>query len=136
VLQRFSFTPPTARLERITVTAVNLSGGSLRLQVDVLNPNPYQLAGSAFSAEIELEGTPFGSVSSAEPFILLREQHALLDVDLRFSWAGIGAAARSVIDRGSVAYQLRGRLLVDTPVDQRWVNITTEGRVAVQDLTR
>ena len=115
VLQRFSFAEPTVKLESITVTGLSLSGGSLRLRLD-------------------LEGTRFGQVSRDAPLSLPAEAHSPVDVDLRFTWAGVGAAARSIISRGAVNYELRGRILVDTPIDDRWVEIGTTGEARVEDL--
>jgi len=136
VLQRFSFTPPAVALETVTVTAVSLSGGSLTLHFDVHNPNPYELHGTEFSADVELEGTPFGRISRSEPLALPAAQHSRVDIGLQFTWAGVGAAARGIIDRGAVAYGLRGRFLVDTPIDQRWVEVGTTGEAEVVDLLR
>ncbi len=136
VLQRFGFTPPAVALEKVTVTAVSLSGGSLTLHFDVHNPNPYELHGTEFSADVELEGTPFGRVSHSEPFALPSAQHSRVDVDLQFTWAGIGTAARGIIDRGAVTYGLRGRFLVDTPIDQRWVEVGTTGEADLVKLLR
>lgn len=136
VLQRFGFTPPAVALEEVTVTAVSLSGGSLTLHFDVHNPNPYELHGTEFSADVELEGTPFGRVSRSEPFALPSAQHSRVDVDLQFTWAGIGTAARGIIDRGAVTYGLRGRFLVDTPIDQRWVEVGTTGEADLVKLLR
>ncbi len=134
VLQRFSFAEPTVKLESITVTGLSLSGGSLRLRLDVHNPNPYDLQGTQFSADLDLEGTRFGQVSRDAPLSLPADTHSPVDVDLRFTWAGVGAAARSIISRGAVNYELRGRILVDTPIDDRWVEIGTTGEARVEDL--
>lgn len=131
VLQRFSFTPPAVALQTVTVAAVNLSGGSLTLHFDVHNPNPYELLGTEFSADVDLEGTPFGRVSRSEPLRLPAAQHSHVDIGLQFTWAGVGAAARGIIDHGAVAYGVRGRFLVDTPIDQRWVTIGTTGTASV-----
>jgi LEA14-like dessication related protein len=118
------------------VTGLTLSGGSLRLGFDVHNPNPYELSGTQFSAAVDLEGTPFGEVSRNEPLSLPADSHAPVALDLRFTWEGVGAAARGLVDRGAVAYTLRGRFLVDTPIDQRWVEIGTTGSVAIEDVLR
>lgn len=134
VLQRFSFTPPAVALETVTVTGVSLSGGAVTLHLDVHNPNPYALHGTEFSVDVELEGTPFGRVVRDEPLTLPATEHSRVDLALQFTWAGVGAAARGIIDRGAVAYGLRGRFLVDTPIDQRWVEIGTTGEAEVVDL--
>jgi len=136
LFQRFSFTPPTVALEAITVTGFNFSGGSLRLLLDVYNPNPYELKGSEFRASVDLEQTPFGEIVRNEPLTLPGSTHAPVEVDLRFTWDGVGAAARGLFDRGAVAYALTGSLLVDTPIDERRVKVGTKGSVTMEQLLR
>jgi len=135
VLQRISFTEPSVKLETVTITGVSLTGGSLRLRLDVHNPNAYDLEGTEFSADVNLEGTHFGQVSRNTPLSLPAEAHSPVDVDLTFTWAGIGAAARGIISRGAVDYELLGRILIDTPIDDRWVEIGTTGTASLEDLT-
>ena len=136
LVQRFRFTPPTVALQTITVTGLSLSGGSLRLLLDVHNPNPYELKGSALRLAVDLEGTPFGELVRDEPLTLPESAHAPVAVDLRFTWAGVGAAARGLFDRGAVAYALNGSLLVDTPIDERRVKVGTKGSVTIEALLR
>jgi LEA14-like dessication related protein len=136
LFQRFSFTPPTVALETITVTGLDFSGGSLRLLLDVYNPNPYELKGAEFRASVDLEQTPFGEVVRNEPLALPGSTHAPVEVDVRFTWQGVGAAARGLFERGAVAYALNGSMLVDTPVDQRRVKIGTKGSVTMEQLLR
>lgn len=136
VLQRFSFAEPSVGLETVTITGLSLSGGSLRLRLNVHNPNAYDLQGTQFSADVNFEGTHFGTVSRDAAFALPAEADAPIDLDLRFTWAGVGAAARSVISEGAVDYELRGRVLIDTPIDDRWVEIGKTGTARLEDLTR
>lgn len=136
LFQRFSFTPPTVALEAITVTGLDLSGGSLRLLLDVYNPNPYDLRGSQFRAAVDLEQTPFGELVRDEPLTLPGSSHEPVEVDLRFTWQGVGAAARGLFDRGAVTYALNGSMLVDTPADERRVQIGTRGSVTMEQLLR
>ena len=136
LLQRFSFVEPTVDLAAVHVTALTLSGGSLDLVLDVHNPNPYALRGGRFEGDIALEDTPFGAVSREAPWTLPAQGDTSLTVQLGFSWTAIGAAARAVLDRGSVRYRLGGRVLVGTPVDERWVRLEQRGEVPVERLLR
>ena len=136
VLQRFSFTEPSVSLETVTITGVSLTGGSLRLRLDVHNPNAYDLEGTEFSADVNFEGTHFGTIAREAAFSLPAEAHAPLDLNLQFTWSGVGAAARSIISRGAVDYELRGRVLIDTPIDDRWVEIGKTGTARLEDITQ
>jgi LEA14-like dessication related protein len=136
VVQRFVFEPPSVRLETIGVTNIGLSGGTLRLGLDVHNPNPYELRTIEFRTRLTVEQTPFGEVVHTEPVRLPANANSTVGLNLQFTWDGVGAAARGLLAEGAVAYGLEGQVLVKTPIDERWVGIGTEGRVAVSDLTR
>jgi len=136
LLQRFSFVEPTVDLAAVHVTGLTRSGGSLDLVLDVHNPNPYALRGGRFEADVALEDSPFGAVSREAPWTLPAQGDTSLTVQLAFSWTAIGAAARAVLDRGSVRYRLGGRVLVGTPVDERWVQLEQQGEVPVERLLR
>jgi LEA14-like dessication related protein len=136
LVQRFSFVEPTVDLAAVRVTALTLSGGSVDLVLDVHNPNPYALRGGRFEGDLALEDTPFGSVSRSAPWTLPAQGDTALTVQLAFAWSAVGAAARAVLDRGSVRYRLAGRVLVATPADERWVRLEQRGEVPVERLLR
>jgi LEA14-like dessication related protein len=106
------------------------------LRLNVHNPNTYELQGTQFSADVNFEGTHFGTISRDAAFSLPAETNAPLDLNLQFTWAGVGTAARSIVSRGAADYELRGRVLIDTPIDDRWVEIGRTGTARLEDLTR
>jgi LEA14-like dessication related protein len=134
LFQRFSFAEPTVSLSAVRVTGFALSGGSLDLALEVHNPNAYALTGGQFTADVTLEDRPFGSVSRSEPWTLPARGDTTVTVHLAFSWATVGTAARAVLERGSVRYRLAGRVLITTPIDDRWVAVQQRGDVPVERL--
>ncbi len=134
LFKRFSFEPPTVRLEAVEVTRLDLLGGSLQLQLALYNPNAYELRGSQLNATLELEDTHFGEAVSSGVARLAPEAHTWVMVPLGFTWEGVGAAARALLHRGAVAYRLTGRLLVQTPAGERWVPVELKGEVTVRDV--
>ena len=136
LFQRFTFVAPTMELAAVNVTALSLAGGAVDLVLDVHNPNPYALRGGRFEGDFALEGTPFGAVARDAPWPLPAGGDTTLTVQLAFSWSALGAAGRAVLDRGAVRYGLTGRVLVTTPVDERWIRIEQGGEVPVERLLR
>ena len=128
------FQEPHVRLEGVAVTGLGLSGGSLRVELDVYNPNPYDIRGARLTAELHLEDTRFGELQHERVFELTAESHTRLEIPMQFTWEGVGAAARGMLSRGSVPYRLEGRLLIDTPGGDKRVTIGTGGVVAVRDV--
>jgi LEA14-like dessication related protein len=124
-----SFTEPDVSLERIDITGLGMSGGTLDLVLDVYNPNAYEIRGTRLELGLDLEGTHFGDALMERPLALSQQAHSRVVVPVRFEWAGVGAAARALVDRQSVAYRLAGAVLVDTPIGERRVGVTRTGDV-------
>jgi LEA14-like dessication related protein len=135
-LKTARFERPHVTLEAVAVTGLGISGGSLRLDVDVYNPNEYDIRTSEFRGEVQFEETDFGEVTHSDVAVLPSESTARLEVPMTFTWEGVGAAARGMLARGSVSYRLRGHMFVWTPGGDHRVTIETGGVVAIMDLVR
>lgn len=134
--QRMRFEAPSAQLSGVTITGLGLSGGSLELRLDVLNPNSYTLRSTRLQVTIDLENTPFGTAAIDRALELPPASHSEVRVPLTFTWSGVGAGARAMLSKGSLNYGLTGRILVDSPLGERSVDLRTNGVVAVADLAR
>lgn len=132
VLQRLSFENPSIGLAAVRIASITLDGGTLELLLDVHNPNPYRITGSQFEGEMLLEETAFGTVTRDAAWALPAEADTTLALRLAFGWSAVGAAARGLLERGSVGYTLTGRVLIGTPVDERWVRISRRGDVPLE----
>ncbi len=132
VVQQFTFEEPEIALAAVRVTGLDLAGGRLEIVLDVRNPNPYRIQGRQIEAEVQLEGVPFGEVARDAPWALPAQADTSLALRLEFGWAAVGAAARSLLDRSAVGYTLTGRVLVGTPVDERWVSLSRRGEVPLE----
>jgi LEA14-like dessication related protein len=130
-----SFTEPDVTLERIEITGLGMSGGTLDLVLDVYNPNAYEIRGTRLELGLDLEGTHFGDALMERPLALSQQAHSRVVVPVRFEWAGVGAAARALVDRQSVAYRLAGAVLVDTPIGERRVGVTRTGDVPLSRIS-
>lgn len=134
--QHLRFEAPSARLARVTITGLGLSGGSLELKLDVFNPNSYTLRSTRLQVAIDLESTPFGTAALDRALELPPASHSEVRVPLTFTWSGVGAGARAILSKGSLNYGLSGRIMVDSPLGERSVDLKTSGVVAVADLAR
>jgi LEA14-like dessication related protein len=128
------FEEPTAALVAVRVTEIGLEGGGLRLQLDVHNPNTYELRTTRIAVGVDLESTNFGNVELTEPLRLPAGQATRVEVPLSFRWSGVGAGARALLSRGTVRYTLNGRLFVDTPLGAREVPVRASGEASLRAL--
>jgi LEA14-like dessication related protein len=136
MVQQLQFQAPSAQLTGVTITGLGLSGGSLELKLDVHNPNSYTLRSTRLQVAIDLENTPFGTAAIDRALELPPAAHSEVRVPLTFTWSGVGAGARAILSKGSLGYGLTGRILVDSPIGERSVDLRHSGVVAVADLAR
>jgi hypothetical protein len=134
LLRRAAFEAPTVELAAVRVAALDPSGGVLDVLLNVRNRNPYAISGRQFVGEVFFEGTRFGSVTREAAWSLPASADTTLALRLAFGWSALGAAARSLLERQAVTYSLTGRVLVGTPVDERWIEITRRGEVPLERL--
>jgi len=136
ILNRVSFEAPTASLQGVSVTGLGLKGGSLNLELDVYNPNAYELRSPRLDVTIDLEQTHFGEAMLERALQLPAQSHSSVTVPLSFTWDGVGAGARALLSKGSVNYGLTGHILVEAPFGERTATVGTNGTVTIRDLVR
>ncbi len=135
-LWRPGFQQPSVHLRDLAVTGLSAEGGSLLLYLDVYNPNRYEIRTSRFHVAIEIEGVHFGDALLDRPLRLEARARTPVQLPLTFTWAGVGAAARGILSRSSVTYDLAGRVLVNAPVGQRDVGLRRTGVVSLRNVMR
>ena len=128
------FESPQIELQQINVTGMGLSGGTLDLVFDVYNPNQYRLRSTRLEVGLELASTDFGEALIDKPLDFSPENHSRVVMPVRFSWSGVGAAARSLLQSQELPYGLTGAVLLDTPLGERRVQVTSKGTVPLRKL--
>jgi len=128
------FQEPQIALQEINITGLGLTGGTLDLAFDVYNPNKYRLRSTRLEVGLDLEGVHFGDAFIDKPLDLSPENHSRVVMPVRFEWAGVGAGARALLSRQAIKYGLTGAILVETPIGDRRVGLTTTGDVPLRKL--
>jgi LEA14-like dessication related protein len=135
-LSRLSFQEPDWSLQEINITGIGLTGGTFDLVFDVFNPNDYRIRSTRLEVGIDLEDTHFGDALLDRPLDLSPTNHSRVIVPVRFEWAGVGAGAKALLGRRGVAYGLTGRVLLDTPLGARVVELKGRGDVPLKKLLK
>jgi LEA14-like dessication related protein len=125
------FQEPTVELNTIIVRGIGLTGGTLDVVLDVTNPNNVDLKGTRLELGLDVEGTHFGDVDLNDAFNLPKNTPTMITVPLTFNWAGVGAAARSAFNYGTVKYDMKGRASLETPWGVERVPFARSGSVAL-----
>jgi hypothetical protein len=130
-LSMANFQEPTVELNTIIVRGIGLTGGTLDLVLDVTNPNSIDVKGTRLELGLDVEGTHFGDVVFDDAFNLPRGTPTTVTVPLTFNWAGVGAAARSALNYGTVKYDMKGTASLQTPWGVEKVPFSRSGSVAL-----
>ena len=129
-----TFQQPDIALQEINVTGMGLSGGTLDLVFDVYNPNQYRLRSTRLDVGLELASTDFGEALIDKPLDLSPQNHSRVVMPVRFTWAGVGAAARSLLQSQELPYGITGAVILDTPLGERRVQLKSHGKVPLRKL--
>ncbi len=132
-LGRPTFERPDVELQQITLVGVTTSGATLELLLAIENPNVFAIHGRSLEVTLDLEDTRFGEVTMEEPFRLAGRETTEVTVPVRFTWAGVGAAARSIITTGEVGYTLEGAVDLETPYGNGRVPYRQSGSLPLVD---
>lgn len=131
-----TFQQPDIALQEINITGLGLSGGTLDLVFDVYNPNNYRLRSTRLQLGLDLEDTYFGDALIDKPLDLSPENHSRVVMPVRFSWSGVGAAARGLLERQQLNYGVTGVASLETPIGERSVQLKNKGLVPLRKLIR
>lgn len=129
-----NFQEPQIALQEINVTGLGLTGGTLDLVFDVYNPNDYRLRSTRLEVGLDLANTHFGEALIDKPLDLSPVNHSRVVMPVRFTWTGVGAAARSLLESQELPYGITGAVLLDTPLGERRVQIKSNGDVPLRKL--
>jgi LEA14-like dessication related protein len=131
-----TFQKPDVQLKEIDLTGFGMTGGTMDLVFDVYNPNDYRLRSTRLEVAVALAGTDFGEALIDKPLDLSPQNHSQVVMPVRFTWAGVGAAARSIFGSQELPYGLTGAVIVETPVGDQRVELKSNGNVPLKKLIR
>lgn len=115
-LLRRDFKEPVVTFKEGRITGLGVTGGSLEIVLDVYNPNGFRLDGSRLTYAISVDSVKVGDGLYNTRFQVDKGQTSEIRLPLNFTYVGIGAAGRQLMQTGSVEYRVRGDITVGTPI--------------------
>lgn len=115
-LLRRDFKEPVVTFKEGRITGLGITGGSLEVVLDVYNPNGFRLDGSRLTYIISVDSVTVGEGLYNSRFQVEKGQTSEVRLPLSFTYVGIGAAGRQLMQTGSVEYRVRGDITVGTPL--------------------
>lgn len=119
-----AFQQPQVRLDGIRLGGIGLRGGTVYAQVNVVNPNSFDLRAQSLTYDLELRESQAGNAGwqRLTQGTLNQELHVesndstTIEIPIEFSYDSMGGVIRSVIDRGTFEYRVSGNVQVTGPI--------------------
>src|SRR5690606_39504656 len=115
-LGRAVFEEPVVNFRNLRVLGLGASGGSLEVELSVVNPNNYSLDAKRFTYRLLVDSTQIAEGELQDLFTVRSGDSTIVTIPVRFSYAGLGQAGNMLLHRGSVDYRVAGDVTVGTPV--------------------
>lgn len=134
------FKQPQVTLENVQLGGLGLRGGTLLVNLEVVNPNRFALNANQLSYELALRDpdveddnswVDFATGSYDIPFAVAAGDTANVQIPIEFTYAGIGGAANALLRSGTFTYRASGTVDVRTPLGTHAVPFQRRGTVAL-----
>ncbi len=130
-LGRQAFQQPVVQLKDVAVQGVGLSGGQLAVKLNVYNPNAYRLDATRLTYSLAVgdgsNATNLATGALDSRFTVQSGDSTTVTIPVSFTYAGIGAAGRQLLNTGGVPYRVNGDVTVGTVVGNFTVPFSSTG---------
>lgn len=134
------FNQPEVTLQTVQVGGLGIRGGTLLVNVQVINPNRFALSAEELNYQLSVSDPDeptdttwidFASGTYDEAFSVGARDTALVQIPVEFSYAALGSAAGSIARAGTFTYRASGTVDVRTPLGTHQVPFRKRGTVAL-----
>ena len=115
-LGRGAFQSPVVTFQEMRLNGLGLTGGSLDVVLNVENPNGYRLDATRMTYKLFIDTIPFGEGTVEQRLTVEEKSQTQVRIPVNFTYNGIGAAGRALLNSGTVPYRVLGDLTVGTPI--------------------
>jgi len=131
VLGKSAFQQPVVHLRDVRVRGLGITGGQLDVLLSVYNPNHYRLDATRLSYDVLLGDSNQTDVANGvldSHFTVQDNDSTVVTIPVSFTYAGIGAAGRQIMNTGAANYKVSGDVTVGTVVGNFTVPYSSTGR--------
>jgi LEA14-like dessication related protein len=138
-----AFRQPEITLQNVQLAGLGLRGGTLLVNIEVVNPNRFALNTSELVYQLAIANTDvpgdtawveLASGTYSEPVSVGAGATEVIHVPVEFTYNGLGDAASSVLRAGTFNYRATGTVDVRTPIGTRQVPFRKGGMVSLTGL--
>jgi LEA14-like dessication related protein len=122
------FKDPIVTFKDLRVRGLGITGGSLDAYLNVYNPNGFKLDATRLTYNVSVGQNPLGTGVLDSRFTVQNHDSTTIRIPIDFTYLGIGAAGRQMMQSGSVPYTVTGDVTVGTPLGNFTVPYSGTGR--------
>jgi LEA14-like dessication related protein len=123
------FKQPIVNFKDLKVRGLGLTGGSIDAYLNVYNPNGFNLDATRLTYKVTVgDNAELGTGALDSRFTVQNNDSTTIRIPIDFTYSGIGAAARQIMQSGSVPYNVAGDITVGTPLGNFTVPYSGTGR--------
>ncbi len=128
-LGKQAFQQPIVHLQDVRLNGVGLTGGNLDVKLSVYNPNGFRMDATRMTYNLVIgENVPLATGTVDSRFTVNANDSSVVTVPVSFTYSGIGAAGRQLMNTGGVDYHVNGDVTVGTVVGNFTVPYSATGR--------
>ncbi|HET8656475.1 MAG TPA: LEA type 2 family protein [Longimicrobiaceae bacterium] len=135
------FRQPRVALQSVQIGGLGLTGGTLLVNLSIVNPNRFGLSTSGLEYDLALRDpnsapgdtswVDFAQGDYDQPFSVAAHDSATVQIPVQFSYSGLGSAGNSLLRSGTFTYRASGTVHVGTPLGSHAVPFTKHGTVTL-----
>jgi LEA14-like dessication related protein len=122
------FKDPIVTFKDLRVRGLGITGGSIDAYLNVYNPNGFKLDATRLTYNVSVGQNPLGNGVLDSRFTVQDHDSTTIRIPIDFTYLGIGAAGRQMMQSGSVPYTVTGDVTVGTPAGNFTVPYSGTGR--------
>jgi LEA14-like dessication related protein len=128
-LGKQAFADPVVTLKDVKLAGVGATGGNLDVVLSVYNPNNYRLDATRMTYRLFVgDSTPMANGTLDSHFAVQDKDSTVVRIPVAFTYAGLGAAGRSIMNTGAVNYRVVGDVTVGSVVGNFTIPFSQTGR--------
>jgi LEA14-like dessication related protein len=124
-----NFQQPIVHLQDVRVNGLGLTGGNLDVKLSVYNPNGFKLDATSMTYNLFVgDSVQMAQGTLDNRFTVNSNDSSVVTIPVNFTYSGIGAAGRQLLNTGGVNYRVAGDVVIGTVVGNFTVPYSSTGR--------
>lgn len=124
---------PSFTIRGVTLRPVSFTGMSLLLDIDVRNPNFFDLKFKSFEYTVYLKNEPIGNGSLENELLIPSSSTTRIKVPLTASFKDLSGSLKTILTEEDLPYKIAGKVTVNTVFGSRRFDFSNEGHINLKN---